>query len=62
VNTVQTEVVVRLLDVEEVAKALHVPKSWVYKKAEKGELPCIRVGRYLRFDLGQVMASFAVGA
>lgn len=48
----------RLLKVEEVAEALNVPISWVYKKAEQGILPCIRVGRYLRFDLAAVMASF----
>jgi excisionase family DNA binding protein len=47
-----------LLKVEELASALNVPVSWVYKKAEQGSLPCIRVGRYLRFDLATVLASF----
>ena len=58
----QVQGIVRLLKVEEVAQALNVPTSWVYKKAERGELPCVRVGRYLRFDLQQVMASFVGGA
>lgn len=51
----------KLLKVQEVADALNVPTSWVYKKAEQGVLPCVRVGRYLRFDLAEVMASFSVG-
>ena len=46
-----------LLKVEELAAALNVPVSWVYKKAEQGALPCLRVGRYLRFDLARVLAS-----
>jgi excisionase family DNA binding protein len=49
----------RLLTVKEVAHILHVPESWVYSKSERDELPCIRVGRYVRFDLDAVMASFA---
>jgi excisionase family DNA binding protein len=55
VNDVHAEVRGRLLKVEEVAQALSVPPSWVYKQAETGEIPCIRVGRYLRFDLDEVM-------
>lgn len=47
-----------LLKVCELAATLNVPVSWVYKKAEQGTLPCIRVGRYLRFDLAAVLASF----
>lgn len=51
-----------LLKVDELAAVLNVPVSWVYKKVEQGTLPCIRVGRYLRFDLDHVLASFEVGA
>jgi excisionase family DNA binding protein len=51
----------RLLTVTEVAHILHVPVSWVYTKAEHDELPCVRVGRYVRFDLDAVMASFSEG-
>ncbi len=34
----------------EVAKHLRASISWVYKAAERGELPCIRLGAMLRFD------------
>ena len=34
----------------EVAKALKVSRSWVYAKAERGEVPSLRVGGLLRFD------------
>jgi excisionase family DNA binding protein len=34
----------------EVARALRVSRSWVYAKAESGELPSLRLGGLLRFD------------
>src|SRR4051794_8472710 len=33
-----------LWDVRDVARFLKASVSWVYKAAERGELPCIRVG------------------
>jgi predicted DNA-binding transcriptional regulator AlpA len=36
-----------LLDSEEVARILNVPRSWVYNHAD--DLPVIRLGRYIRF-------------
>jgi len=33
-----------------VAKALKVSRSWVYARADSGELPSLRVGGLLRFD------------
>jgi excisionase family DNA binding protein len=38
----------------EVARALKVSRSWVYAKAERGELPSLRVGGLLRFDPSEV--------
>ena len=38
-----------LLRPEEVAKLLSVKPSWIYEKVRAGELPCLRVGRHLRF-------------
>ncbi len=45
-----------LWDVDAVAKYLSASKSWVYKAAERGELPCIRIGAMLRFAPNSVRA------
>jgi len=45
-----------LVDVEELAAYLGVKPSWVYGKVATGELPCLRVGRYLRFRVSDVLA------
>jgi len=42
--------------VSEVAKYLSMSESWVYKQAELGELPCIRLGAALRFSSRAVKA------
>jgi excisionase family DNA binding protein len=47
-----------LLTVPELAAALKVKDSWVYGETRKtgpGTLPRIRVGKYLRFHLEEVM-------
>ena len=49
-----------LWDVRDVAQYLKASVSWVYKAAERGDLPCIRIGGLLRFDAAAVRA-FAVG-
>jgi excisionase family DNA binding protein len=46
----------RLLDASEVADRLSVPKSWVLESARSGALPCVRLGRYVRFDENDVRA------
>lgn len=46
----------RLLDASEVAELLNVPKSWVLESARSGAIPCLRLGRYVRFDEGDVRA------
>jgi len=46
----------RLLDAKQAAKRWSVPESWIRDMARRGELPCVRLGRYLRFkfeDLDQ---------
>ena len=45
------EVGKRLLKVEEAARYLGLEVDTVYKKARLRELPCVKVGRALRFDL-----------
>jgi len=47
-----------LLTVDELAKILKTPKSWVYGKSRQtgpGAIPRIKVGKYLRFELDKVM-------
>jgi excisionase family DNA binding protein len=39
----------RLLLPEEVADRLQVGVKWVYAAAQRGDLPHIKVGRYVRF-------------
>ena len=41
----------------ELAKTLNVPVSWVYQRtsAGKGIIPFIKVGKYVRFDLDEVL-------
>lgn len=39
-----------LWDAKDVATFLKVSRSWVYERAQKGELPCRRIGALLRFE------------
>lgn len=45
-----------LLTPEEVAAMLRVPKTWVYAQAREGNLPCVRMGRYVRFRRADIEA------
>ncbi len=47
----------RLLTPEELADRLQVPRSWVYEQSRQGNIPTHRLGRYIRFDLHEVLAS-----
>ena len=51
----------QLWDATDVAQYLKVSRSWVYHRAESGELPCLRIGGLLRFD-PQAIHAFARGA
>lgn len=44
-----------LVSVEEIAKILSVPPSWVYRMTAREEIPHIHVGRYVRFYVHEVM-------
>jgi excisionase family DNA binding protein len=46
----------RLLTAEEVAELLAVPVSWVRESSRSGAMPCVRLGRYVRFELAAVEA------
>ncbi len=48
----------KLIDVRELAVLLHVPVSWLYQRTRLGAIPCIRVGKYVRFNPQEVLAFF----
>lgn len=43
-----------LLNVSQAASLLNVRESWVRAAARTGQLPCVRVGRHLRFSREQL--------
>ena len=48
-----------ILTLGELAERLKVSRRWVYEKCRRrcqNPLPCIRIGRYLRFDWASVSA------
>jgi excisionase family DNA binding protein len=38
-----------LIGVEQLAKQLSVPVSWVYSQSASGNLPSLKIGKYVRF-------------
>ncbi len=46
-----------LLTPEELAEKLKVPRSWVYEQSRQGHIPTHRMGKYIRFDLREVITS-----
>lgn len=44
----------RLLTADEVAEILRVSRQSVYCWADDGTLPCVRLGRTVRFDSGAI--------
>lgn len=46
----------KLLDVDQLAEALSVDKSWIYSRTRTDEIPHYKIGKYRRFDLDEVLA------
>jgi excisionase family DNA binding protein len=44
-----------LLDADQLAAILNLPKSCVYERARTGAIPSVRVGKHVRFDRVAVM-------
>jgi excisionase family DNA binding protein len=44
-----------LLTLEETAALLKVPKSWIYERTRKGTIPHLKLGKYLRFPLADLL-------
>lgn len=49
-----------LWDANDVARFLKTSRSWVYQRAQAGQLPCLKVGGLLRFD-PEAIRSFIKG-
>jgi len=43
-----------LIGISEMAKKLDVPISWVYSRTRTNEIPCVRVGKYVKFEESEV--------
>jgi len=46
-----------LLTPEELAEKLKLPVSWVYEQSRLENIPNHKLGRYIRFDLAEVLRS-----
>lgn len=57
VQSLQAGKTAELLTPEELAACLKVPLSWVYEQSRQGNIPTRRLGRYIRFDLLEVIES-----
>ena len=49
-----------LLTVQEMAKRINVPDSWIYQRTRLGQkaIPHVRIGKYVRFNPDEVVAFF----
>jgi hypothetical protein len=57
-NTIPHPQKVEIVTPKELAQRLHVPEPWVYEKTRtrcKNPLPCLRIGRFIRFDWSAVL-------
>jgi hypothetical protein len=46
-----------LFTAEGLAEKMKLPVSWVYEQSRQGNIPTHRIGRYLRFNLAEVLES-----
>ncbi len=44
-----------LLSPEELATHLNIPKSWIYDRTRDNTIPHIKIGKYVRFSLPDVL-------
>ena len=58
--SIESQVTVRLVGVNEMAGILGVPVSWLYENTHKKKIPHVRVGRYLRYSPVEVTEFFKV--
>ena len=46
----------QLLNVDELATRLNVPKGWIYERTSRGNIPFIKVGKYVRFEWSAILS------
>lgn len=46
---------------EQIAARLAIPKSMVYRGCREGLIPCIKIGRYTRYDPAEVLRALKDG-
>jgi excisionase family DNA binding protein len=51
-----------LYTIDEVAKILHLKKTWLYERTRKNAIPFHRLGKYIRFTEADLQAIVAMGA
>ena len=44
----------KLVDIQTLSERLDLPKSWIYTRTRKGEIPFRKLGRYVRFDVNEI--------
>ena len=44
-----------ILTVSELASLLQVPVSWIYERTRTGQIPHLRLGKYVRFERDTVL-------
>lgn len=44
-----------LLSPEELAAHLNIPKSWIYDRTRDNTMPYVKIGKYVRFSLPDVL-------
>jgi excisionase family DNA binding protein len=51
---------VKLVNVDELAGILNIPKTWIYERTRQGQdaIPHVRLGSYVRFDVEEVLDFF----
>ena len=49
-----------LLTIEELSVILKVPKSWIYSRTCRKELPHVKIGRHLRFQKPMVFKALGI--
>ena len=55
--TVRVPACPRLLTSEQLAEQLTIPATWLEEAARRDEVPFVRIGKYVRFDLDEVLSS-----